>query len=179
MLLLLCNSPRPRAGGLVDHLDKLLMSSDFPETGTLLGIDFGTKRVGLAISTPDQSIASPLEIIHRSQPAQDSKRICKICNEFRVKGLVVGLPVHMSGSEGGKAKEARVFGDWCGEITQLPVIYWDERFTSALADNHLRQSTMSQAKRKKHLDKLAAQVMLQSFLEAPDRFAPPSALGDS
>jgi putative Holliday junction resolvase len=148
----------------------------FPTTGALLGIDYGSKRVGVAVSTPNQTIASALEIIHRSQPAQDAKALCKICNEFRIVGLVVGLPVHMSGSEGGKAAEARRFGEWCAETAGLPVVYWDERFTSAMAENHLRNSAVPAKRRKQHLDKLAAQFMLQSFLDAEDRQAPPSAL---
>lgn len=154
------------------------MSAEFPTTGALLGIDYGTKRVGIAISSPDQSIASALEIMQRSQPAPEARTICKICNEYRIKGLVVGLPVHMSGDEGEKAKEARKYGDWLSEATSLPVTYWDERFTSSIADNHLREFGLSQAKRKQHLDKLAAQSMLQSFLDAPDRSAPPSVLRD-
>ena len=149
--------------------------AEFPSTGALLGIDYGSKRVGIAVSTPNQSIASALEIIQREQPAQDAKRLCKICNEFRIVGLVVGLPVHMSGSEGGKAKEAREFGDWCARVTERPVIYWDERFTSALAESHLRNAAVSPKRRKQHLDKLAAQFMLQSYLDAEDRLAPPSA----
>ncbi|WP_339613044.1 Holliday junction resolvase RuvX [uncultured Rubinisphaera sp.] len=152
------------------------MSQDFPSEGALLGIDFGTKRVGIAISTPDQSISSPLETLQRSQPAQESKIFCKICKEYRIKGLVVGLPVHMSGDEGEKAKMARKFGDWLSKISELPVIYWDERFTTSLAQHHLREFGISKAKQKSRLDMLAAQVMLQSFLDAPDRFAAPSAI---
>lgn len=154
------------------------MPDNFPETGPLLGVDYGSKRVGLAVSTPDQQIASALEIIQRSQPVQESKLLCKFCKEFKVVGLVVGLPVHMSGQEGEKAKLAREYGDWCSEKTGLPVVYWDERFTSSLADNYLQQASVSPKKRKQLLDKLAAQLMLQSFLDAPDRFAPPSALND-
>lgn len=164
---------------LLINTSYFMMTDEFPQTGALLGIDFGTKRVGLALSTPDQSIASALEIIQRSQPAQNAKQLCKICKDYRVVGLVVGLPVHMSGSEGGKAKEAREFGDWCAGQTGLPIVYWDERFTSSLADNHLREASVSAKRRKQYLDKLAAQFMLQSFLDAPDRFAPPSALHDS
>ncbi len=152
------------------------MSQEFPVTGALLGLDFGTKRVGIAVSTPDQSIASALDTLFRSQPAQDAGKLCNICKEYRIKGLVVGLPVHMSGDEGEKAKQARAFGEWAGVVTKLPVVFWDERFTTSMAHKHLREFKMSPAKRKQHLDKLAAQFMLQSFLEAEDRNSAPSAL---
>lgn len=152
------------------------MSLNFPETGALLGLDYGSKRVGIAISTPDQSIASALETLHRSQPAQDAKVLCKICKEYRIKGLVVGLPVHMSGDEGEKAKLAREFGEWASEATELPLAFWDERFTTTMAHNHLRESNLRPAKRKQHLDKLSAQFMLQAFLDTNDRNVSPSAL---
>ncbi len=152
--------------------------SPFPETGALLGIDYGTKRVGFALSTPDQSMASPLETLQRSQPAQDAKKICKICKDYRVAGLVVGLPVHLSGSEGGKAWEAREFGEWVAQLTGLPLLFWDERFTSSMAENHLREVEYPRKRRKQLLDKLAAQFILQSFLEAPDRHRVPSAFRD-
>ena len=155
------------------------MTTSFPASGALLRIDYGTKRVGFALSTPDQSLACPLETLQRSQAAQDARQICKICNDYRVVGLVVGLPVHMSGSEGGKAREARQFGDWCGELTGLPVLYWDERFTSSMAENHLREFSLSRKRRKKHIDKLAAQLILQSFLDAPNRHVTPSAMRDA
>ncbi len=152
------------------------MTQEFPSTGALLGLDYGSKRVGIAVSTPDQSIASALDTLHRSQPAQDAKRLCNICKEYRIKGLVVGLPVHMSGDEGEKAKQARQFGQWASRVTGLPLAFWDERFTTTMAHNHLRESRMSPAKRKQHLDKLAAQFMLQAFLETEDRKSAPSAL---
>ncbi len=152
------------------------MSQEFPATGALLGLDYGSKRVGISVSTPDQSIASALDTLHRLQPAQDAKMLCNICKEYRIKGLVVGLPVHMSGDEGEKAKEARAFGEWASNATKLPLTFWDERFTTSMAHNHLREFKMSPAKRKQHLDKLAAQFMLQAFLDTEDRKSAPSAL---
>ncbi|MBL4883414.1 MAG: Holliday junction resolvase RuvX [Planctomycetaceae bacterium] len=152
------------------------MSQEFPESGALVGLDYGSKRVGIAISTPDQSIASALETLHRSKPAQDAKILCKICKEYRIQGLVVGLPVHMSGDEGEKAKEARTFAKWASESTNLPVTFWDERFTTTMAVNHLRESNVKPSKRKQHLDKLAAQFMLQAYLDSDNRESVPSAL---
>lgn len=150
---------------------------EVPQSGALLGIDFGTKKVGLAISTPDQTIASPLEIMQRSVPQAESRYFCKICKEFRIKGLVIGLPVHMSGDEGTKAGQSRQYGLWMAETLELPVTFWDERFTTSMAEHYLRESGLSKARQKKRLDMLAAQIMLQSFLDAADRSRPPSAIG--
>jgi len=141
----------------------------FPAEGRLLGLDFGTKRVGVAVSTPEQTIASPLEIHTRQGDIPDAQYFSGLAAEYSVVGLVVGLPVHMSGDEGGKASEAREFGDWCSRTTGLPVRYWDERYTSAIAEEHLLAAKLSRKKRKARIDKLAAQIMLQSYLDAEDR----------
>ena len=143
--------------------------SGFPQDGRLLGVDYGRRRVGFAISSPDQKFSSPLENYTRKSMEADSRYINQIVQENRVAGIVVGLPVHMSGDEGELAKESREYGSWLSELTSLPVIYWDERFTSSSAEDLLRDANISRKKRKEKLDKLAAQLMLQAFLEATDR----------
>ncbi|MFQ5732404.1 MAG: Holliday junction resolvase RuvX [Planctomycetaceae bacterium] len=145
----------------------------FPTEGRLLGLDYGTKRVGVAVSTYEQNIASPLETLTRTVDDVDAQTLRTIADEYRVVGIVVGLPVHMSGDEGGSAHRARVFGAWVAKATGLPVTYWDERFTSAIAEAHLLSADLSSRKRKTHRDKLAATFMLQAFLDAEDRTAPP------
>ena len=140
-----------------------------PTRGTLVGLDYGTKRIGIAISTPDQSIASPLENYTRRNEAEDAILLQRITREYQAAGVVVGLPVHMSGDEGGKAREARAFGGWVSRVVGLPVVYWDERYSSAMAELYLQQSNLSPKKRQARLDKVAAQVMLQSFLDSDDR----------
>ncbi len=141
-----------------------------------MGLDFGTKRIGIAISTPEQTISSPLESYTCRSPEQDGPHLIALVEQYRVVGLVVGLPVHMSGEEGGKAREARDFGSWAGELTGLPVRFWDERFTSLMADQILQQGNLSKKKRKARRDKLAAQMILQSFLDSQDRDQQPQAL---
>lgn len=143
--------------------------SEFPAEGRLLGLDYGTKRVGIAISTFEQNIASPLENYTRQSENQDQNTFQKIIHEYQCKGLVVGLPVHMSGDEGQKAKEARHFGNWISEFAQIPVRFWDERYSSASAEEFLVNANVSRNKRKAYLDKLAAQIILQSFLDSADR----------
>lgn len=143
--------------------------AEFPTEGRLLGLDYGTKRIGIAISTFEQNIASPLENYTRQSEQQDQNVLLKIIKEYQCKGLVVGLPVHMSGDEGQKAKEARQFGNWISQFAQIPIRFWDERYSSATAEEFLVNLNMSRNKRKAYLDKLAAQVILQSFLDSPDR----------
>src|SRR5258708_27094290 len=95
--------------------------SEIPVQGRLLGLDYGTKRLGLALSNPEQTIATPLETYLRRDEVQDARHLVERAQEYRAVGLVVGLPVHMSGDEGDKAREARAFGQWAGQVTKLPV----------------------------------------------------------
>lgn len=143
--------------------------SVFPAAGRLLGLDFGTMRVGVAVSDVEQRYAAPLATIVRSSAKGDAAALARMVEENAAVGLVVGLPVHMSGDEGGKAKQAREFGTWVGRATGLPVAYWDERHTSTIAEGHLLAAGVSEKKRKEKLDALAARVMLQSYLDAADR----------
>jgi putative holliday junction resolvase len=138
----------------------------FPASGVLIGVDYGTRRVGIAISTPDRTIASPLDVLHRSDLEVEGCYFQDLCEEYRVVGLVVGLPVHLSGDEGEKAREARAFGKWLHDVTRLPVRFWDERFTTSIANDFMLEADLSRKKRKARVDKIAAQVMLQSFLES-------------
>jgi len=137
-----------------------------PERGRLLGLDFGTRRIGIAVSDDEQRIASPLENYSRSRPEVDALRLKTLAGEYRAVGVVVGLPIHMGGEEGQKAREARRFGAWAAAATALPLAFWDERMTSALAEDYLRSAQLSPKKRKARLDKVAAQIMLQSYLES-------------
>src|SRR6185437_17182101 len=102
--------------------------------GRLLGVDFGTVRVGLAVSDADGIIASPLETCLRKDAATDAAYFAKLAADERIVGLVVGLPLHMGGEEGIKAKEARDYGAWLAKATHLPVTFWDERCTTAAAE---------------------------------------------
>lgn len=138
---------------------------DFPKQGRLLGLDYGTKRVGLALSNFAQTIASPHELLQRRDDRQDARHLQKTVREYDVKGLVVGLPVHMSGDEGEKAREARAFGEWAAAAVGLPVAFCDERYTTAMADEQLLAAELSPKQRRVRRDKLAAQILLQAFLD--------------
>ena len=138
--------------------------SSFP-LGRLLGVDFGTVRVGLAVSDPDRLIASPFETYARKDAKADAAYFQRVVASEKIVGLVVGLPLHTGGEEGIKAKEAREYGAWLTEATGLPVVFWDERCTTAAAEDALWGAGLSHKKRKERRDRVAAQLILQGFLE--------------
>jgi|688.fasta_scaffold78553_2 putative Holliday junction resolvase len=141
--------------------------SEFPRTGRLAGIDFGTVRIGVAITDPDQQLASPYEILQRTNLPSEEKFFRRLAREERICGFVVGLPVHLDGSSSYVSELAIEFGKWLKELTGLPVVWFDERFTSSAAEELIREANLTSKKRKALLDKLAAQVLLTAFLEAP------------
>ncbi len=118
----------------------MTVPDSFPTDGRLLGIDYGTVRVGLAISTPEQTIASPIEVYQRRSERLDAAYFQQFVKENRIAGLVVGLPMHVNGEEGQKAHEARQFGTWLAATVSRPVIWWDERYTSSVAADLLRDA---------------------------------------
>lgn len=131
-----------------------------------MGIDYGTRRIGIAITDPAQSIASPLENYTRGDDASDRRRFQHLVAEERVARFVVGLPVHLDGSESQKSTEARQFARWLAEATGVEVDLFDERFTTYEAEQYLAEAQLTKKKRKERLDKLAAQIMLTAYLEA-------------
>ena len=137
-----------------------------PREGRLAGVDYGTVRIGVAICDPGQSLASPYENYNRRTLELDAAYFKKLVAEERIVGLVVGLPLHNDGNESQKSREARQFAAWLAEQTQLPVQLYDERFTSALAEQYLAAGELTKKKRKARLDMLAAQILLASFLES-------------
>jgi putative holliday junction resolvase len=132
----------------------------------LLGIDYGSVRLGLAVSDRDRKIASPLATYTRRSAAQDASFFERLVEVEEIAALVVGLPVHLDGREGEQAREARAFGNWLGAATKLPVTYWDERFTTVEAEAHLVDAGLTRKHRKQRRDRVAAQILLQAFLDA-------------
>jgi putative Holliday junction resolvase len=150
--------------------------SEFPRHGRLAGLDYGTVRIGIAVTDPEQRLASPLENYTRGGPAADADWIKRLAADERIAAFVVGLPVHTSGQESQKSAEARKFGQWIGEQTGLPVCFFDERYTSAHAEALLQEAGLTSKRRKERLDKLAAQIMLTAFLESSRSGDEPGAL---
>jgi putative Holliday junction resolvase len=137
-----------------------------PPKGALLGIDFGTVRVGIAVCDPDRIIASALETYTRTGPAADAAYITRLVSQQRAVGFVVGLPLHSNGDESEKSCEARAYARWLSEVTRLPTVLWDERFTTSLAQDAMIGANLNRKKRKERVDRVAAQMILQVFLDA-------------
>lgn len=137
-----------------------------PRFGRLLGIDYGDKRIGFAISTPEQTISSAIENYTRRTSALDLQQIRRWCEEYVVKGIVIGLPIHMNGNESQKSAHCRRFAAWLYEHLKLPLALHDERCTTAVVIDQLIELDLSRKQRKKKLDMLAAQVLLESYLNS-------------
>lgn len=136
------------------------------KSGRLLGVDFGTRRVGLALSDAERHIATPLAILDRKGNPFDAAYYQQLITQEEIKGIVVGLPMHMHGEEGKSAQQAREYGAWLRNLTKLPIVYWDERLTSSHADALMQEAGLNAKQRKERLDKVAAQILLQSYLDS-------------
>ena len=142
------------------------MSNLGEEPGKVVGVDYGTVRIGVAISDPRRSIAFPLENYTRKSEARDAEFFRQLVASERVMQFVVGLPLHISGDLSEKAIEAIAFGRWLGELTGVPVDYYDERYTSVEAERYLIEAKLTRKKRKQRIDKVAAQILLSAYLES-------------
>lgn len=146
----------------------------------ILGLDYGTKRVGAALSDPGRTIAFPVEVYALRGAKHDASHYRELVEENDVERIVIGLPLHTSGREGQSAALARTFGDWLGGVTGRPVIYYDERYSTVEAEQRLIDAGLKRDKRKALRDQLAAQIMLQGYLDAgcPETEAPGAPLAD-
>lgn len=133
-------------------------------TGRALGLDPGKRRIGVAVSDPSRTIASPLRFID-TKVADVEQLLRDICAEYEVTVVVVGLPLNLDGSEGASAKAARDLAEVVHEATGLEVQLQDERFTSVTAEAALIEGGVTRKSRKEKRDQVAAAVMLQSFLD--------------
>jgi putative holliday junction resolvase len=137
--------------------------------GRVAGIDYGHVRIGIAISDPGRTIASPFENYTRGGLDQDARRFRRLVADEQVVLFVVGLPIHLDGRESPKSQEARQFGAWLGDVTGVPVEFFDERFTSREAEELLLAADLTRKRRKKRMDMLAAQIMLSAYMEGRAR----------
>lgn len=149
-------------------------------TTRVLGLDYGTRRIGAAVSDPRRSIATPLEVYERRDPARDAAHYRDLVREHEVDRIVVGLPLHTGGGESDLARQARTFGAWLTEQTGVSVAYHDERYSTVDADEVLRSAGFKLRDRKQKRDMLAARILLQAYLDAgcPDGEAPATPLSD-
>jgi putative holliday junction resolvase len=133
--------------------------------GRLIGIDPGTKTLGLALSDVTRTIASGMETIQRRKFTLDAARLFEITTELGVCGLVLGLPRNLDGTEGPSAQAARALARNLNKLSPLPILLWDERLTTALATRMLIDADQSRKRRSEVIDKLAATLILQSALD--------------
>jgi len=138
----------------------------FGKIKRILALDIGTQRIGLAITDELGLIAHPLTVIKRKNDTQALQEIKKIIKEQKVKKIVVGMPYNFQGEIGTMGKKVMAFIEKLKTITDVPLIFWDESFTTTEAETVLIKADLSRRRRKKVVDKLAATLILESFLRA-------------
>lgn len=140
-----------------------------PAEGRIAAVDYGAVRIGVAICDPERRFASPLENYTRRDELRDATFFQRLVASERVAGWIVGLPVHGHGGESVKSREARQFAAWLARVTDRPVAFFDERYTTVQADEILGEAQLTRKQKKERRDKLAAQILLTAYLEAPHR----------
>jgi len=140
--------------------------SALPPRIPILGLDLGTKTIGVAISDITRRIASPLETIARRKFTADAKRLIDLAAREKAGLIVLGLPLNMDGSEGPRAQSTRAFARNLAKLTDIPIVFWDERLSTAVVERMLIDADQSRAKRAQVIDKLAAAYVLQSALDS-------------
>ncbi len=131
----------------------------------LLGLDVGTKTIGLALSDVMRQIATPLETIRRTKFKADAEQLLKLAAQHGAGGLVIGLPVNLDGTEGPRAQSTRAFARNLAQLTALPMAFWDERLSTAAAERALLEADTSRKRRAELIDKMAAAYILQGALD--------------
>jgi len=134
-------------------------------TGALLGVDPGTKTLGLAISDPTRLISTPLETIFREKFTVDAQHLLKIYADNKASALIIGLPVNMNGTFGPRAQSVKDFCTNLLKLKDVPIFLWDERLSTMAVTRGMLEADMSRKKRKENVDKLAASYILQGVLD--------------
>jgi putative Holliday junction resolvase len=153
-------TPMPVADITVEEFARAL-----PARAALIGIDLGTKTIGLALSDLSRRIASPLTVIRRSKFAGDAAALFDLAAEHRAAGFVLGLPLNMDGSEGPRAQSTRAFARNLAPRTNLPLLFWDERLSTVAVTRTLIEADASRKRRGEVVDKVAAAYILQGALD--------------
>ncbi len=143
-----------------------MTSGAVPSTGRVLALDVGSKRIGVAVSDPLWITAQGLPTLQRENKRRDLEALGKVIREYEVREIVIGLPLRLSGAEGTQSEKMRRFADDLHALFGLPVHLWDERWTSTQANRLLREAELSIQKRAQAVDRMAAVLILQSWMEA-------------
>ena len=136
-----------------------------PPRGALLGLDIGTKTIGVATSDADRRLATGVETVARKTFTLDAKRLLALADERRCAGFVLGLPLNMDGSEGPRAQSVRAFARNLAKLTELPIALWDERLSTAAVERELIAADVSRKKRAAVIDQHAAIYILQGAID--------------
>lgn len=131
----------------------------------LLGLDVGSKTIGLALSDVSRSIATPLETLKRGKFGDDARWLWALMREHDVAALVVGLPINMDGSEGPRCQSVRQFAKNLLAMADIDIVFWDERLSTVAAERAMLEADMSRRKRAENVDKVAAAYILQGLLD--------------
>ena len=140
--------------------------------GALIGLDLGTKTIGVAASDPDRRLATGVETIARKNFSVDAARLLALADERRAVGIVLGLPINMDGSEGPRAQSTRAFALNLARLTERPIALWDERRSTAAVERQLIAADMSRGRRAAVIDQHAAAYILQGALDRLQRMRP-------
>ena len=141
------------------------LSGKLAPRARLIGLDLGTKTIGVAVSDLERRIATPVETIKRVKFSTDMSRLLDIAKNQQAVALVMGLPLNMDGSEGPRVQSTRAFVRNCVQLTELPFVYWDERLSTAAVTRSLIEQDASRAKRAEVVDRMAAAYILQGALD--------------
>jgi len=141
------------------------MAPLLPERGALIGLDLGTKTIGVAASDPDRRLATGVETIRRKNFTTDAARLMVLARERKAIGFVLGLPINMNGSEGPRAQSARAFARNLAQVSDLPIGLWDERLSTAAVERDLLAADASRRQRAAVIDQHAAAYILQGALD--------------
>lgn len=141
------------------------LAASLPPRAALLGLDLGTKTIGLAVSDDSRRIATPLTTIQRTKFKADAAALLDQATRNRIAALVMGLPLNMDGSEGPRAQATRAFVRNMARLTELPFLFWDERLSTVAAERALLEMDVSRRKRQARIDSAAAAFILQGVLD--------------
>ena len=141
------------------------VAAHLPAGGALLGLDLGTKTIGVATSDPARRVATGVETIRRTNFTSDVARLLALAAERKAAGFVLGLPLNMDGSEGPRAQSTRAFAKNLARVTELPIALWDERLSTAAVERALIAADVSRSRRAKAIDQHAAVFILQGALD--------------
>lgn len=136
-----------------------------PRLGAVMGLDFGEKTVGVAVSDRMRSVASPLETVRRTKFTADAARLLDLAAAREIAGVVIGLPLNMDGTEGPRCQSTRAFARNLERLTPLPIAFWDERLSTVAAERALLEADTSRKRRGEVIDHVAAGVILQGALD--------------